>query len=261
MLYRNLNSDLSDESLWVFVGQMTNEGSSVHTLSIDTVAQIGEIVTPVYAIGGIDAYGNSIEFSDWKLSSSVEEDRQTPQAQLKLYDSSQSLETSRWFTGGEDATFSNLESDNYSIQFTLSADVVSVTYVLSSETQLKVLDLTQSTPHIDLMISESVENISVSFTITDDAGNQITFDTMFCTTCLIEPQVIVEPSDTDDDEESKKGKSSDSNEMILISVCALLGILVLLLLVRRSPSQKAPKGLPSTEEDEWFGKYMNENEN
>ena len=171
------------------------------------------------------------------------------------------METSRWFTGGEDATFSNLESDNYSIQFTLSADVVSVTYVLSSETQLKVLDLTQSTPHIDLMISESVENISVSFTITDDAGNQITFDTMFCTTCLIEPQVIVEPSATEDDEDSKKGKSSDSNEMFLISVCALLGILVLLLLVRKSPSQKAPKGLPSIEEDEWFGKYMNENEN
>ena len=261
MLYRNLNSDLSDESLWVSVGQMMNEGVSVHMLYVDTVAQEGELVTPVYAIGGIDAFGNSIEFANWKLSSSVEEDRQTPQAQLKLFDSSQSLETSRWFTGGEDATFSNLESDNYSIQFTLSDDVVSVTYVLSSETQLQVLDLSQSTPHIDVAILESVENISFSFTVTDDAGNIMTFDTMFCTTCLIEPQVIIEPSDTDDDDDdSKKGKGSDSNQMILISACALLSLLVVLLLVRTSP-KKAPKGLPSTEEDAWFGKYMTQDEN
>ena len=262
MLYRNLNSDVSDESLWVLVGQMMNNGASVHMLYVDTVAQEGELVTPVYAIGGIDAYGNVIVFTDWTLSASVEEDRQTPQAQLKLFDSSESLETSRWFTGGEDATFSNLESDNYSIQFTLSDDVVSVTYVRSSETQLQVLDLSQTIPHIDVAISESVENISFSFTIADNAGNVMTFETMFCTTCLIEPQVIVEPSDTtDDDEDSKKGKGSDSNETVLIAVCALLGLLVLLQFVRRSPSKKAPKGLPSIEEDEWFGKYMSQDEN
>ena len=256
MLYRNLNSDLADESLWVFVGQMMNEGASVHTFYVDTVAQEGEIVTPVYAIGGIDAYGNVIEFSNWKSSNSVKEDRQSPQAQLKLYDSQEALETSRWFTGGEEATFSNLESDNYSIQFGLSDDVVSVTYVQSSQSQLQVLDLSQTSPHIDLSVSESVENISFTFTVMDEVGNVITFDTMFCTTCLIEPQVIVEPSNTDDDGDSKKAKGSDSNEMVLISVCALLGLLVLLLLIRKSPSKKAPKGLPSIEEDEWFGKYM-----
>ena len=255
MLYRNLNSDLADESLWVFVGQMMNEGASVHTLYVNTVAQEGEIVTPVYAIGGIDAYGNVIDFSNWKASNSVKEDRQSPQAQLMLYDSQEALETSRWFTGGEDATFSNLESDNYSIQFALSDDVVSVTYVQSSQSQLQVLDLSQASPHIDLLVSESVENVTFTFTVMDEVGNVITFDTMFCTTCLIEPQVIVEPSNTDDDGDSKKGKDSDSNEMILISVCALLALMVLLL-VRKSSSKKAPKGLPSIEEDEWFGKYM-----
>ena len=256
MLYRNINSDLADESLWVLVGQMMNEGASVHTLYVDTVAQEGEIVTPVYAIGGIDAYGNVIEFSNWKSSNLAKEDRQSPQAQLKLYDSQEALETSRWFTGGEEATFSNLESDNYSIQFGLSDDVVSVTYVQSSQSQLQVLDLSQTSPHIVLSVSESVENISFTFTVMDEVGNVITFDTMFCTTCLIEPQVIVEPSNTDDDGDSKKAKGSDSNEMVLISVCALLGLLVLFLLIRKSPSKKAPKGLPSIEEDEWFGKYM-----
>mgnify|MGYP003324872770 CR=1 FL=1 len=169
---------------------------------MDTVAQEGEIVTPVYAIGGIDAYGNVIEFSNWKSSNSVKEDRQSPQAQLKLYDSQEALETSRWFTGGEEATFSNLESDNYSIQFALSDDVVSVTYVQSSQSQLQVLDLSQTSPHIDLSVSESVENITFTFTVMDEVGNVITFDTMFCTTCLIEPQVIVEPSNTDDDGDS-----------------------------------------------------------
>ena len=256
MLYRNLNSDLADESLWVYVGQMMNEGASVHTLYVNTVAQEGEIVTPVYAIGGIDAYGNVIDFSNRKASNPVKEDRQSPQAQLMLYDSQEALETSRWFTGGEDATFSNLESDNYSIQFALLDDVVSVTYVQSSQSQLQVLDLSQASPHIDLSVSESVENISFTFTVMDEVGNVITFDTMFCTTCLIEPQVIVEPSNTDDDEDSKKGKDSDSNEMVLISACALLGLLVVLQLVRKSSSKKAPKGLPSIEEDEWFGKYM-----
>ena len=118
-----------------------------------------------------------------------------------------------------------------------------------------MLDLSQASPHIDLSVSESVENISFTFTVMDEVGNVITFDTMFCTTCLIEPQVIVEPSKTDDDGDSKKGKDSDSNEMILISVCALLALMVLLL-VRKSSSKKAPKGLPSIEEDEWFGKYM-----
>ncbi len=258
-LYRNLNSDLSYESLWVIVGMKMNEGSSVHMLYVDTVAQEGELVTPVYAIGGVDAYGNAIEFSNWTLSTSVKEDRQTPQAQLKLFDSSQSLETSRWFTGGEDATFSNLESDNYSIQFTLSEDVVSVTYVRSTQSQLQVLDLNQATPHIDVAILESVENISFTFTVTDQAGNTISFDTMLCTTCLIEPQVIIEPSDTTDEDE-KKGKGSDSNEILLIAACALLGVLVLLLLVRK-PSKKAPKGLPSVEEDEWFGTYISEDQN
>lgn len=262
MLYRNLNSDLTNEALWVLVGQMMNEGSSAHMIYVDTVANQGELVSPVYAIGGIDAFGNSIDFTDWTLSSSVKEDRQSPQAQLKLYDSSESLETSRWFTGGEDSTFSNLEPDNYSIQFDLSEDVVSVTYVRSSVTQLQVLDLSQANPHIDLSISDSVENITYTFTVTDQAGNIITFDAMFCTTCLIEPQVIVEPSDTTDDEEDKKkGKSSDSNEVLLISACAILGGLVLLLLSRGSLSKKAPKGLPSSEEDEWFGKYMSEGEN
>ena len=35
---------------------------------VETTAEEGGLVNPVYAIGGVDAYGNSIEFSDWKQS-------------------------------------------------------------------------------------------------------------------------------------------------------------------------------------------------
>ncbi|MBF13903.1 MAG: hypothetical protein CMA97_00085 [Euryarchaeota archaeon] len=257
MLYRNMNTDFTDESDWVFVGEMPNVGVSLHTLDVQTVAMQGEVVNPVYAIGGIDAYGNSIEFSQWKLSNSVKEDRQNPQAQLKLFDSSQSLETSRWFTGGESSSFSNLEPDTYSIQFTLSNDVVSVTYLESTQSQSQVLDLSETTPSINIAISDAIENITFTFTVTDASGNSITFDALFCTTCLIQPQVIIEQVEVTDDVDDKKGDDSDSMESLLIGVCALLGVLVLLLLVRGSP-KKAPRGLPTAEEDQWLANYVNE---
>ena len=53
---------------------------------VDTVAQTGEVVTPVYAIEGTDVFGNSIDFEDWTLSNTVNEDRQSPYVQLQLYD-------------------------------------------------------------------------------------------------------------------------------------------------------------------------------
>ena len=257
MLYRNLNSDLSEESFWIPVGDMLNEGVSLHTLYVDTVAQEGELVNAVYAIGGVDAYGNTIEFSDWKLSAVVNEDRQSPQLQLKLFDSSQSLETSRWFTGGESSTFSNLESGDYTMQFTFSNDVVSVSYLSSIETESKTLDLSQANPHIDVSLADEQENVTISFTVVDEAGNSMTFDTLFCTGCLIEPQIVFQPSESTDVVDEEQDKSSESNEDLFVGLSALLGVLVLLLLVRGSP-KKAPRGLPTTEEDQWFEKFYNE---
>ena len=68
MLYRNLNNDLTEESSWVFIGQMLNQGASLHMMYVETTAEEGGLVNPVYAIGGVDAYGNSIDFSDWEQS-------------------------------------------------------------------------------------------------------------------------------------------------------------------------------------------------
>jgi hypothetical protein len=214
-------------------------------------------VNPVYAIGGVDAFGNSIQFTNWEQSSSVREDRQDPQVQLKLYDSSLSLETSRWFTGGESSTFSNLEPDNYSIELTLSSDVVSLIYLSSTQSESQVLGVSQLTSSIDVTIMEDVENITFTFTAMDESGNSMTFDALFCTTCLIEPQVIIEPSETENEEDEQKTADSTSNEPLLIGVIAVLGALVLFLLVRGS-SKKVPRGLPTTEEDQWFSNYVSE---
>lgn len=256
VLYRNLNTDLSNQAFWVQVGSAMNTGATAHTLYVNTVADEGELVSPVYAIGGVDAYGNTVDFSNWRLSDSVEEDRQKPQAKMMLFDASLSQESSRWFTGGEVATFSNLERGNYSIKFELSDDVASLTYTQSAASQEQILDLTQSDPHIDVAISEASSNITFSFTVTDNAGNVIQFDTEFCTTCLIEPVVVTEPVDSSNDKiEIEKTSDSDSNEMYLMVACAVLLLLVLVLLNRGS-NRKVPKGLPTPEEDEWFANYV-----
>ena len=256
MLYRNLNSDLTEESFWVEVGTMANSGLSIHNLFVNTVAQTDELINPVYAIGAQDSFGNTVAFEDWMLSSAVREDRQSPQVQMKLFDSSNALETSRWFTGGEDATFSNLEVGNYSLQIATGDDVESILYTLSTEQSPKTLNQGAVNPSIDLSLSENLPNLSIAFVVTDNSGNSVSFDVLFCNSCLIQPQVIIETNDaTTTDDDSMEGSSSSDNENILIGVCVLLGALVVFLLTRSAPRRKSPTGLPSREEDQWISKY------
>ena len=255
-LYRNLNTDLTEESFWVQVGSMENTGLKIHTLFVDTVAQADELVSPVYAIGGIDSFGNTIGLEEWTLSASVREDRQPPQVQMKLFDSSNALETSRWFTGGEDATFSNLEIGNYSLRIVTGDDVDSILYTLSTEQSPRTLNQNASDPSISLSLSEGLPNLSIAFVVTDGTGNSVSFDVLFCNSCLIQPQVIVETSEpVTKDDDSIESSSSSGNENILIGVCVMLGALVVFLLTRGTPSKKSPKGLPSRDEDQWISKY------
>ena len=128
MIYRNLYADMDEPAFWILVAQVENTVASQYTISVDTVAQSGEDVSAIYAIGGIDVFGNEVDFIDWRLSDSVDEDRTAPKVQLKLYNSQSTLETSRWFAGGENATFSNLQTGDYTIQIMLSDDAVSIDY-------------------------------------------------------------------------------------------------------------------------------------
>ena len=262
-IYRNLFSDLDEEAFWVEVGQMENDGTSLHTIFVDTVAQAGEVVTPVYAIEGTDVFGNAIDFEDWRLSSSVNEDRQSPYVQLQLYDSQMQLETSRWFNGGESATFSNLAVDNYTIQFDVSDDAASIDYTMSTNSVSKNLNLADSAiAQIDMAVSEEVANITISFTVTDLAGNTASFSTLFCTTCLIQENTDDQIDDEVQEVAEEKEEVEDSNVKILMGVCAVLLLIIISLMFRGPKSsstkpEKAPSGLPLKSEDQWISKYIN----
>tara|TARA_B110001452_G_C15237375_1_gene428406 strand:- start:1428 stop:3770 length:2343 start_codon:yes stop_codon:yes gene_type:complete len=261
-VYRNLYTELDEEAFWVQVAQMENDGISLHTIFVNTLAQTGEVVTPVYAIGATDAFGNAIEFEDWRLSSSVNEDRQSPYLQLQLYDSQMQLETSRWFNGGESATFSNLAVDNYTIKFAVSDDAASIDYTMSTDSESKNLNLAVGLAQITMAVSEEMANISISFTVTDFTGNTASFNTLFCTSCLIQENTEIQVDDEEKEVAEDKEEVNDPNVRILIGVCIIL-LLIIISLMFRGPKpsitkpEKALSGLPLKSEDQWISKYIN----
>jgi hypothetical protein len=111
-------------------------------------------------------------------SSSVVEDRQPPNVQLKLYDSQMKLETSRWFDGGETSTFSNLKGGNYTIKFILPGDTASIAYTFSTDGQSKIIDLEKDLAEIEIEVSKQIGDITISFNITDVTGNTASFSAL-----------------------------------------------------------------------------------
>ncbi len=261
-IYRNLYTEMNEESHWTLVGLMENSGTSQHTVFVTTVAKIGETFTPVYAISGTDAFDNSMAFEDWTLSASVLEDRRSPNVQMKLYDSEMNVETSRWFDGGDTATFSNLAGGAYTINFTVLDDAVTIDYILSTNSASKQLNLIQDLATIDLLLTEQMENITVSFIFTDATGNTAIFSTLFCTTCLI-PEDTVEQNLEQNNEtnvvvELESEDETNSNTIVLVGIIIAL-LVAILFLVTRSPKQKEElSGLPSKLEDQWVSKYISE---
>jgi hypothetical protein len=258
MVYRNLYTDMDEPAFWELIAQIENTVASQYTISVDSVAQIGEEVTAVYAIGGIDVFGNEVDFEDWTLSDSVDEDRKAPDVQLKLYDSDNSLETSRWFVGGENATFSNLQSDDYSIQFMLSEDAVSMVYTLSTLAQSQTVDLTQGPASISLSLSNQTPDVTITITVTDETGNSASFYTVFCILCLIEVDTSVQVDDSTQQDDVASDDSDEDSSMqvnVLIGACVVLLLALLNMMIRGPKSAKTPSGLPSKAEDEWLSKY------
>jgi hypothetical protein len=260
-IYRNLYSDLTEESFWILVAQIENSGATQHTVFVDTVAQSGEVVTPVYALGASDVFGNSISFENWRLSSSVVEDRQPPNVQLKLYDSQMKLETSRWFDGGETSTFSNLKGGNYTIKFILPGDTASIAYTFSTDGQSKIIDLEKDLAEIEIEVSKQIGDITISFNITDVTGNTASFSALFCSSCLLQTTEVNQIDNTtqgvDDVLQDKSEEEAEVNIYLFIGVCISLVTIILFLMVRGPKSKKALSGLPSKDEDEWISKYLN----
>ena len=258
MVYRNLYTDIDEPAFWVLVAQIENTVASQYTISVDSVAQSGEEVSAVYAIGGIDVFGNEVDFEDWTLSDSVNEDRTAPEVQLKLYDSESKLETSRWFVGGENATFSNLQTGEYTIQFMLSDDAVSMVYTISTLAQSQTVDLTQGPASIGLSLSNQTSDVTITITVTDLVGNSASFYTVFCTSCLIEVETPVQVDDSTQQDAVTSDDSDEDSSMqvnILIGVCVVLLLALLNVMMRGPKSGKTPSGLPSKAEDEWLSKY------
>ena len=260
-VYRNLYSDLDEEAFWVEVGQMENDGTSLHMIFVDTVAESGEVVTPVYAIKATDIFGNEIDFEDWTLSNSVNEDRQSPYVQLKLYDSQMQLESSRWFNGGESATFSNLAVGIYTIQFETSDDASIIEYTMSTGSGTNSLNLATGLAQIQVAVSSDMPNITILFTATDFTGNSASFDTLFCTSCLVQGNIIEDVNDDEKEVTSDKEEADGIDQNVLIGVCAFL-VLIIISLMFRSPKpsnqkpEKAPTGLPQKSEDSWISRYI-----
>tara|TARA_B110001452_G_scaffold163674_1_gene136437 strand:- start:1192 stop:3573 length:2382 start_codon:yes stop_codon:yes gene_type:complete len=260
-IYRNLYTDMNVESHWTLVGFLENSGTTQHTIFVSTVAQFGQTFTPVYAISGTDSFGNSIAFEDWTLSVPVLEDRTSPNVQIKLYDSEMNVETSRWFNGGETATFTNLASGAYTLKFAVIDDAVTIDYVISTDASSSTLDLSDGVPQMSLQLSKQMENITVSFTVTDATGNTAIFSTQFCTTCLIQEEVVEqidEPIIEEEIIENQNEGDEDSNTPVFIGVIIGLVVAILFLVMRSPKPSKGLSGLPSTSEDQWISVYTRE---
>ena len=257
MVYRNLYTDMDEPAFWQLIAQVENTVASQYTIYVDSVAMPGEEISAVYAIGGIDAFGNEVDFEDWELSDSVHEDRKAPSVQLKLYNSESTLETSRWFTGGENATFSNLQSDDYTIQFMLSEDAASMDYTISTLAQSQSVDLSQGSVSIDLSLSNQSPNITLMIRVTDVTGNSASFYTVFCTSCLVDVAAENQVSDQTQDEDGMAADHSDSSTQVnaLIGACVVLLLALLSMMMRGPKSANTPSGLPTKAEDEWLSKY------
>ena len=111
-----------------------------------------------------------------------------------------------------------------------------------------------------MAVSTEMPNITISFTVTDFTGNNASFDTLFCTSCLIqentEEQVDDEVQDVAEDKED-----DGLNVNILIAVCVILLLIIISLISRRPKAsapepEKIPSGLPLKSEDSWISKYL-----
>ena len=112
-----------------------------------------------------------------------------------------------------------------------------------------------------MVVSSQMPNITISFTVTDFTGNTASFDTLFCTSCLVQENVQDNIEDEEQEVTKDKEKGDDLNLNILIGVCIVL-LLIIVSLMTRSPKasapepEKAPSGLPLKSEDSWISKYL-----
>ena len=131
------------------------------------------------------------------------------------------------------------------MKFTFSSDVVSLTYSTSTQSESQVVDVSASSSSIDVALLEGIENITFTFTATDGSGNTMTFDALFCMTCLIETfKSSSNLLKRRMKEKTRKLTIQVPMNPLLLGAIGVLALLVLVLMLRRPPSKKPVKGLP-----------------
>ena len=124
--------------------------------------------------------------------------------------SSFDVQESNWST--EVTVPASLAAGNYTIKFESSDDAASIDYTMSTGSDS--LNLATGLAQIELVVSSQMPNITISFTVTDFTGNTASFDTLFCTSCLVQENV----QDDVEDEEQEVTKDSDKkNKSIKMS--------------------------------------------
>ena len=115
----------------------------------------------------------------------------------------------------------------------------------------------------DLQVSNQTSDITITFSVSDITGNTITFETLFCTSCLIKSQGVNQTDnqiqETEEVTEEKSEGESKSNDSLLIGICAILILIIIFMMTRGSKSSKSPTGIPSKSEDQWIDKYIKQN--
>jgi hypothetical protein len=143
----------------------------------------------------------------------------------------------------------------------MSDDAVSLDYTISTLAQKQSIDLTQGLAVIDLSLSNQSPDVTIAITVTDSAGNSVSFYTVFCTSCLIEVETETEvddqsqePVDVVGDESTEESNSQDN---LLIGLSIVLVLCLGVIILRGPKAGKTPAGLPTKSEDEWISKYTN----
>lgn len=267
-VYRTGIDSTEDQTRWVLMDEVDNMGSMVHTIHLESASSEGDNVHTVYALGGADGSGNDITFSDWTLSSSVDEDREPPRVHVQLIDENENIASSRWYTGGEVSTFSHLQPGTYALHLTSSEPLASLDFIKNGIGANMIMSMNQG--QASLTLSETIANVTYAFTALDLNGNTITFTAHFCTSCLIEnsePEVVV-PVDDDDEvapvdmtKNTDSSKSGQDLNMMLVGLSSLLGLLLVVTFFGRKKSHVPSNltDLPTQQEEKWTERYIREN--
>jgi len=272
-IYRVSAENTVDKSQWVLVGSIENLGSMMHNVYLISSVNEGHNEQNVYALGGVDVSGNEINFVDWTLSSAVEEDRKTPTIHLQLLDAKNISASSRWFTGGEVSTFSNLEAGGYTLLITSSEALESLeaTREMGGITNHVSFWTPGLQGQMDLGISSDIGNVTFAFTALDINGNSMTFSAIFCSSCFIENTELETNTTNDEVDQSSNdstegvvvpaSESSEDLNMMLVGLSSVLGLLVIAMFMGRkekdtSSKPRIPSGIPTAEEDKWTERYI-----